>query len=190
MVKPCETIRECEEKSNANGDHGQEESEEESRACAVPEEDLSADPAQAVNGGIRPMEFDAHRWHAPRQLETQAPIFWENIPWTPQLGRPKDFVPRNYAKHEELCSIAEHPAVGTETIYFFNFSPLVPGKAGSANHRQNGYSWYAQFRDMLKKNAFGIMCGAECNWAVTKTAGRRKRSRPSIRRTSGKGRYS
>ena len=67
---------------------------------------------------------------------------------TLHLGKPKDFQPRKYNEHPELCTYAEHPEIGSEAVYFFNFSTFSQQRHES----QHQYSWHTQFIDMVKKN--------------------------------------
>ena len=66
---------------------------------------------------------------------------------------------RDHRTDPDVCSYASHEGVGTEGVYFANFSRYRIPKLDAAD----GWNWYDRFRAMLKRNAFGIIVLNEAN---------------------------
>ena len=79
----------------------------------------------------------------------------ENVPRWAHTEEAPSFTARNYGDDNELWPMSNHPHVGNESIYFANFSEYKEPTNADADAATK--SWRTQYRNMLKKNPFGVI---------------------------------
>lgn len=64
---------------------------------------------------------------------------------------------RDHGNDPTVCSYAEYEGVGTETVYYANFSSYKAHTKSMKSDKEQGFNWYDRMRAMLKRNPFGIV---------------------------------